>query len=71
MYHCILDQDGNIVYDRNLPCDPKAILQAIAPFRDGVVVGVECMFGDYGCRNPPCCWHTQAIWAVWCLQCHA
>jgi transposase len=47
MYLCILDQDGNIVFDRNLPCDPKAFLHAIAPFRDGIVVGVECMFGWY------------------------
>ena len=47
MYLCILDHDGNTVFDRNLPCDPKAFLHAIAPFRDGIVVGVECMFGWY------------------------
>jgi transposase len=47
MYLCILDHDGNIVFDRNLPCDPKSFLHAIAPFRDGIVVGVECLFGWY------------------------
>jgi hypothetical protein len=47
MYLCILDQDGNTDFDRNLPCDPKAFLHAIAPFRDGIVVGVECMFAWY------------------------
>jgi hypothetical protein len=47
MYLCILDQDGNLVFDRNIPCDPKAFLHAIAPCRDGIVGGVECMFGWY------------------------
>jgi hypothetical protein len=47
MYLCILDHDGNIVFDHNLACNPKAFLHAIAPFRDGIVVGVECMFGRY------------------------
>ena len=47
MHVCILDQDGNVVCDRNLPCRPDAFLHAIAPFRDGLVVGVECMFAWY------------------------
>jgi hypothetical protein len=32
MHICILDHDGNILLDRNLPCQPKAFLDAIAPF---------------------------------------
>jgi transposase len=44
---CILDHDGTVVYDRNLPCHFPTLLQAIAPFRDGIVIGVECMFGWY------------------------
>jgi transposase len=44
---CILAQDGAVVYDRNLPCDFPTLLQAIAPYRDGIVIGVECMFGWY------------------------
>src|SRR5271165_649397 len=47
MHLCILDHDGNIVFDKNLPCSPKAFFAAIAPFRDGIVVGVECMCGWY------------------------
>jgi len=47
MHLCILAQDGNVVLDRNLPCDFPSLLQAIAPFRDGIVIGVECMFGWY------------------------
>jgi transposase len=44
---CILDRDSNVVYDRNLPCDFASLLKAIAPYRDGIVIGVECMFGWY------------------------
>jgi len=47
MHLCILDHDGNVVFDRNLACHPKAFLGAIAAFRDGIVVGCECMFGWY------------------------
>jgi transposase len=47
MHTCILDHDGNIVLDRNLPCKPKAFLDAIAPYQAGIIVGAECMFGWY------------------------
>lgn len=47
MHLCVLDHDGNTVFDKNLPCNPKAFLHALAPFREGLVVGVECMFGWY------------------------
>ena len=47
MYLCILSQDGEIVLHRNLKTDAKAFLAAIAPYREGLVVGVECMFCWY------------------------
>jgi hypothetical protein len=47
MHVCILDQAGNVVFDRNLPARPQAFLRASAPFRDDVIVGVECMFAWY------------------------
>jgi transposase len=47
MHLCVLDHDGQVVYDKKLPCQPKAFLGAVAPFRDGLVVGVECMFAWY------------------------
>ncbi len=47
MHVCVLDQDGNPVFDKGLPCRPDTFLKAIAPFRDGLVVGVECMFAWY------------------------
>ena len=47
MYVCILDQHGNIAFHKKLPTDPKVFLQAIAPYRDGLVVAAECMFAWY------------------------
>ena len=47
MHVCILDHNGQVVLDHNLACRPDAFLHAIAPFRDGLVVGVECMFAWY------------------------
>jgi transposase len=44
---CILDHEGTVVYDRNLPCDFPTLQKARAPYRDDIVVGVECMFGWY------------------------
>ena len=47
MHVCVLDATGTVVLDRNLPCHFETLLQAIAPFRDDIVIGVECMFGWY------------------------
>jgi transposase len=47
LHLCILDRAGTAALDRNLPCHFDTLLQAIAPFRDGIVIGVECMFGWY------------------------
>jgi transposase len=47
MYVCILSQTGEVVYHKNLPASPEPFLKAIAPFRDDLVVGAECMFTWY------------------------
>jgi len=47
MYVCILDAAGQIVVERNLPTTPEAFLEAIAPYRDGLVVACECLFTWY------------------------
>src|SRR6266516_3491044 len=47
MYLCILNQAGAIVLHRNMKADPESFLQAIAPFRDQIVVAVECIFTWY------------------------
>ena len=47
MYLCILDQAGKVRVHRNLPTDPGFFLKTIAPFRDNLVVAVECIFTWY------------------------
>ena len=47
MYVCILDQTGTKLVHKNLPTTPEAFLRVIAPYRDDVVVGVECIFTWY------------------------
>ena len=47
MYVCILNQDGNIVVHRNMKAKPDALLQIIAPYREDIVVAVECIFTWY------------------------
>ncbi len=46
-YLCILDQQGEILFHKNLPTTPKAFLGAIKPFREDLIVGAECMFSWY------------------------
>jgi transposase len=47
MYVCILSQDGEVVLHRNMKAAPEPFLKAIAPYRDGLVVAVECIFTWY------------------------
>jgi hypothetical protein len=47
MYLCILDQQGEVLLHRNLRACPEAFLKAIEPFRQDLVVAVECLFTWY------------------------
>ena len=47
MYVCILDRDGQVLVHKNLPSSPEAFLDVIAPYRDDLVVAVECIFTWY------------------------
>jgi hypothetical protein len=47
MYLCIVDHAGIILLHKNLAADPNAFRDAIAPYRDGLVVAAECMFAWY------------------------
>jgi transposase len=47
MYVCILSQDGEVVLHRNMQAHPDALLKAIAPYRNDIVVAVECIFTWY------------------------
>ena len=48
MYVCILDQHGTKLVHKNLPTPPEAFLRRIAPYREDLVVGGECLFTWYG-----------------------
>lgn len=47
MYVCVLSQEGAVLLHRNLPCNPEIFLAAIAPYREDLVVAVECIFSWY------------------------
>jgi len=47
MYICILDESGQVVFHKNRPCSRQALLEAIAPYREEIVIGVECVFCWY------------------------
>ena len=47
MYVCILSQDGEVRLHRNMKARPDALLKAIAPYRDDMVIAVECIFTWY------------------------
>ena len=47
MYLCIRNQIGEIVFHRNLKTTEEAFLRGIEPFREDLVVAVECIFCWY------------------------
>ena len=44
---CILSQEGEVLLHRNLKTSPEMFLKAIAPYREDLVVCVECIFTWY------------------------
>jgi transposase len=44
---CVLNSAGAIVLEATLPPEPDRFLAALAPYRDGLVVGCECLFAWY------------------------
>ena len=47
MYTCIIDNNGDKLFHRNLKTDKQAFLKAITPYREDLVVSAECMFAWY------------------------
>jgi transposase len=47
MYLCVLNQAGEILLHRNMKAVPEPFLKAIAPYREDLVVCVECIFTWY------------------------
>ena len=47
MYICIVNQAGEILVHHNFTASPETFLKVIAPYREEIVVAVECMFTWY------------------------
>lgn len=47
MYVGIVGHDGELLVHRNMKAAPEPFLKAIAPYREGLVVAVECIFTWY------------------------
>ena len=47
MFLCVLDERGYPLLERNIKTDPEIFLKTIAPYREDLVVAVECMFTWY------------------------
>jgi transposase len=47
MYLCVLNQDGEVLLHRNMKAAPEPFLKAMAPYREDLVVCVECIFTWY------------------------
>lgn len=47
MYVCVVDDDGKVLLHRNIATDKELFLSVIAPYREDLVVAVECMFCWY------------------------
>ena len=47
MHVCIVNQAGQTLVHKNLPARPDRFLELIRPYREGLVIGVECMFAWY------------------------
>src|SRR5262245_57633539 len=48
MYVCIVNHSGEILGHRNRQAAPEPFLTTIAPYRDGLVGAVACLFPWYG-----------------------
>jgi len=47
MYLCLLDREGQVQLHENLRSRPEPFLAAVAPYREDLVVGAECIFTWY------------------------
>ena len=47
LYVCLVSHDGALFVHRNMTAAPEPFRKAIAPYRDGLVVAVECIFTWY------------------------
>ncbi len=68
LFLCVLDRDGQARFSRNLAAAPEPFLRAVQPFRDGIVVGCECMHCWYwladACRDAHIPFALGHAWAM-------
>ena len=68
LFLAILDHDGQERFARNLPAAPEPFLRAVQPFREGLVVGCECMHCWYWladtCREHAIAFVLGHAWAM-------
>jgi transposase len=68
LFLSILDRDGQACLARNLPAAPEPFLRAVQPFREGLVVGCECMHCWYWladtCRENAIAFALGHAWAM-------
>jgi hypothetical protein len=43
LYVCIIDQEGEVLLHKEIKAQPEPLLALLDPFRDDLIVGVECM----------------------------
>ncbi len=47
LYVCIMRQDGDVLVHKNIKARPDRLMKLVAPYRQDLVIGVECMFAWY------------------------
>src|SRR5215467_1955773 len=68
LYVVVLDHDGQVRFGRNLAAHPEPFLRAVTPFRDGLLVGCECVHPWYWladtCRDHQIAFVLGHAWAM-------
>lgn len=57
MFLCVVTAEGETVAHKNIKCEPDLFLRAVAPYREDIVVGVECMYSWYWLSD--LCWREK------------
>ncbi len=47
MYVCLADQQGTILAERNIACEPSAFLRLVEPYKRDLAITAECIFCWY------------------------
>lgn len=53
LYHCVLDEQGDVRLHKRIRCDPELFLEAIPPYRDDPIVGSDTSLASLPSRPSP------------------